>query len=125
MNKIERKKSIAFIQEHGRNTRLIENAPAKAIQEAKSSNGSTPSVVRYAETLEAIAALAPVWSALSGREQDVLMEMYGRKRLRNGAASRLSTKLELSERQIYRHSTHALQHFHDELVKNNILQEDK
>ena len=125
MEKNERKTAIALIQERGRNVRLIENASPKVLNRIKEyQNGvPIPSAVQYTNALEAIAKLDPAWTELSGSEQDMLMELYGRQRLRNGAASRLSSNLDITERQVFRRSAQALQHFNEALQNHGLVQE--
>ena len=126
MDKSRRKAIISLVQERGRNVRLFENASPKVLNRIKECQNGVPipSAVQYTNALEAIARLEPAWSALSGAEQDILMELYGRQRLRNGAAYRLAMALEITERQVFRRSAEALQHFYDALQNHGLLQEE-
>jgi hypothetical protein len=126
MEKNQRKRVIAIIQERGRNTRLIENASPKVLNRIKEcQNGiPIPSMIQYTDAIDAISKLDPAWSELSGSEQDILMGLYGKNRLRNGTATALSEKLEITERQVFRRSAQALQHFYEVLHNHELFEEE-
>lgn len=81
-------------------------------------------MIQYTDAIDAISKLDPAWSELSGSEQDILMGLYGKNRLRNGTATALSEKLEITERQVFRRSAQALQHFYEVLHNHELFEEE-